>query len=1222
MSAPRIRITETGADLRALADIVEQVTRRLEAGEALDLEACARQFPEHARELKSLLPALKVFAAGSRSRAQRAPGGAGTSDGTRSRPLEGPPLALRLGDYRILREVGRGGMGIVYEAEQVSLGRRVALKILPFAAILDPRQLQRFQREAHAAALLHHTNIVPVFAVGCERGVHFYAMQFIHGRSLRVVIDGLRSKRQKQPGAISSRAYFRTVARLGLQAAEALQHAHAKGIVHRDIKPSNLLLDRERNLWVTDFGLARVDGDESLTLTGDIVGTLRYMSPEQAIAGHLDPRADVYSLGVTLHELLTLEPAFAAEKRERLLRDLAEAEPAPPSRLNRAVPKDLETIVLRAAARDPRNRYASAQDLAEDLRRFLDGRAVLARRPSLVVRLVKWAGRRKALVACALALFAALVSSGFLLREHRLEAERRDREIYGQKILDGICLLHIGRNSASVSASDSDFVRSGCGNSFKLWTAEVPMSVDPLVTATAMLGEAEALIARRPEAMYLAARALAALGRSDEALAKLDRLIAVHPGSVPAAAFRRALLEPGAALPDPGKAEGEAAARDLAWVAAHVAYARRRWTDAADAASRALRAVQIAGKGYEGMFEELHLTRAEARFQMKDYRGVIEDLGALRVLAPHLGSPKALLATAYHLSGDPARAAEIFEDLYRTGQPRDVVAIRIATRYDELGDHEMALSWARRIEEPSQRFCEESHQLHHLGRAEEALLAARKAVEAAPSLALPHLREAMVLSSLGWLDEAIGAARRAVEAEPTSARERNNLGSYLFRQNRMAEAEIELEKAIQLDSALFEAQYTLATIYSRTGRLQEAVRSLEKCLDGDPEGPRATEVCWFLADLLHKKGALAHAIEGKQAEIRGGERSTRKHLLLSTLLLKAERPVEALNEAKAAVALAPRSADGLTLQGNALWRMGRRTLALEAFKGALEIDGNHPEALLLQGIVHAQSGRFDDAKRLWHRLEEVRPDLPLASEHLGRLARWQNRPADAIRHFLEVGKRRPEPAPWEITLGWCFHALGKHDEAEVVFRRGIAALEKLPPDERLRTVVVPGDIAVAYEALAERADHAGESEEARRRLYAASIDVHRRLAGAERADPQALYSCARALLVCPFEDLRDPGIALSLAEKAYDLAPGTDVSARHILALACFSKGDAARAVKLEEEALALLPPPHSGDDTAQAPPGATARSEVESSLERYRSALKEKQAVKSGQKAPRRKKA
>ena len=285
-------------------------------------------------------------------------------------------------------------MGVVYEAEQVSLGRRVALKVLPLAAGFDPKQRQRFQIEAQAAAQLHHPHIVPIFSVGCDRGIHYYTMQLVAGRSLGAI---LHDRGPVHP----DRDICRDVARLGVQAAEALEHAHGLGIVHRDIKPANLLIDPEGTLWITDFGLARFASELSVTRTGEMVGTLRYMSPEQALArrGVVDQRTDIYSLGITLYELLTLEPAFNGRDHQELLRQIALDEPIKPRRKNPLVPRDLETIVEKAMAKDPSDRYATAQDLAVDLKRFLDDQPILARRPGFLEKSLRWARRHREMVS-------------------------------------------------------------------------------------------------------------------------------------------------------------------------------------------------------------------------------------------------------------------------------------------------------------------------------------------------------------------------------------------------------------------------------------------------------------------------------------------------------------------------------------------------------------------------------------------------------------------------------------------------------------------------------------------------------------------------------------------------------------------------------------------------------------------------------------------------------
>jgi serine/threonine protein kinase len=350
-----------------------------------------------------------------------------------------------LGDFRLLRQVGRGGMGVVYEAEQMSLGRRVALKVLPFAATMDPRHLHRFQNEARAAASLEHPHIVPVYGVGCERGVHYYAMKFIDGRSLADMIAAPRQSAEPRPTseprplesgsapplpdgrssdstspvaaarterAPRDAAALRQIAEWGIQAAEALEHAHGVGIVHRDIKPANLMIDGHGALWITDFGLARTVADAGLTMTGDVLGTLRYMSPEQALAKHglVDHRTDVYSLGVTLYELLTGTPAIKGTDREEILRRLTLEDSRPPRLFDTSIPHDLETIVLKAMSRTPSERYSAAWELADDLRRFKMHEPIRAKRPNILQRARKWAIRHKpAVVAAALALGLALL---------------------------------------------------------------------------------------------------------------------------------------------------------------------------------------------------------------------------------------------------------------------------------------------------------------------------------------------------------------------------------------------------------------------------------------------------------------------------------------------------------------------------------------------------------------------------------------------------------------------------------------------------------------------------------------------------------------------------------------------------------------------------------------------------------------------------------------------
>jgi serine/threonine protein kinase len=481
--------------------LAEDFLDRKRRGERPTLQDYLDRHPELAGEIRDLFPALLMME------------DLGESAGGTTGSLAADGVAVgtgleRLGDYRILREIGRGGMGVVYEAEQVSLGRNVALKVLPPQILRDAQQRHRFEREARSAAKLHHSNIVPVYGVGEHEGTPYYVMQFIQGRGLDEVLEELKrlkagggrpaaagggelegsrrdvtaadiarslltgrfeademgertdplgdaaattpadappgpaggpTDRSGAPagrgrladssslssssvlllgsgqGAVPRRSrskkptYWQGVARIGVQVADALEYAHKQGVLHRDIKPSNLLLDTRGTVWVTDFGLAKASDQPNLTHTGDILGTLRYMPPE-AFEGKSGAQGDVYSLGLTLYELLALRPAFGEKDRGRLVHQMTTEAPERLGRLNREVPRDLETIVHKAIERDPSHRYATAGELGADLQRYLDDEPIQARRATTAEQLLRWARRNPGIAVLSGALAAVLIA--------------------------------------------------------------------------------------------------------------------------------------------------------------------------------------------------------------------------------------------------------------------------------------------------------------------------------------------------------------------------------------------------------------------------------------------------------------------------------------------------------------------------------------------------------------------------------------------------------------------------------------------------------------------------------------------------------------------------------------------------------------------------------------------------------------------------------------------
>ena len=366
-------------------DLLDAYLAKLQSGEKPDRNAILEKHPE----LTSALHCLEALE-------QMAPAGEIDDDATppHSHASVAPEelaeaLPRDFGPYELLREIGRGGMGVVYEAKQKGLDRSVALKMILAGRLASPDLVRRFQAEAKAAARLRHSNIVHIHEVGQYHGQDFFAMEYIDGESL--------AERLKR-GSINQADAVRIVAAV----ARAVEHLHRQGIVHRDLKPSNILLDADDSPYVTDFGLAKVFSEAAdMTATGVIAGTPSYMAPEQALGrrAEVGPVADVYSLGAILYELLTGVPPFHAESPLDTLMEVLGGDPATPRSINPRIPRGLELICLECLSKEPTERYASAAALADDLDRFARGEPLAARPPTIVQRFWSWTRRQPALAS-------------------------------------------------------------------------------------------------------------------------------------------------------------------------------------------------------------------------------------------------------------------------------------------------------------------------------------------------------------------------------------------------------------------------------------------------------------------------------------------------------------------------------------------------------------------------------------------------------------------------------------------------------------------------------------------------------------------------------------------------------------------------------------------------------------------------------------------------------
>jgi tetratricopeptide (TPR) repeat protein len=1076
-----------------VAEVADEFLARQKRGERPDVAEYARRYPQFAALLGQVLSSLELVL---------------LSSGALTGPLPVQPgceaPAGLLGDFRILREVGRGGMGVVYEARQLSLNRRVALKVLPFAAALDARQLQRFKNEAQAAAHLHHSNIVPVFGVGEERGVHYYAMQFIEGRTLAEVIAELGAEAAKGglPGAtprpcrgaapdtlpVAGRPtehscrrpdFFPTVARLGLQAAEALEHAHQEGVIHRDIKPANLLVDSKGNLWVTDFGLARLQNEVGPTLSGDLVGTLRYMSPEQALGDRaaVDHRTDVYSLGATLYELVSLCPVFAGRDRPELLRQIAAEDPRPLRRLNPAVPAELAVILAKALEKEPGARYATAGDLADDLRRFLEDKPIRARRPSWLEQGRKWARRhRPAVWSAALALFVALAvlagCVGWVVRDQAArqariasdlqtaldQAERSQKEgkwpqaqaaakraeaLLADGNAEQALAERVRRLLRELAQEEADGQLVARLDEIRLLQAEVNVKEDRFALERALPEYRRAFQSYGLRVEKTAPEEAAALVRRrapavrGTLVAALDHwLDLARREKAPEVRWLERVL--GRADPDPWRQRLRAAraqrdrkaleklARDVdapaqppqaLWLLDRALHA----TGAREGAVGLLRRAQAAFPGDFWINESLGMALRDA--QPPQYEEAIRFLSVAVALRPSSAGARINLGGALAARGRLDEAVATYRQALALRPDYALAHYNLGTILGRKGRPDEAITSFRKAIARRPGYAMAYSDLGVLllenGRPEEAVAAFRKVVALHPSAAGAHYNLGNGLSASGLLDEAITAYRRAIERKDDFAEAHCNLGKVLWLRGWRDEALAAYRRAIELKPNLATAHYNLGDALAALRRLDEAVAAYRKAVELRPDYAQAH--C-DLGRVLGELGGGDEELAAYRRAIAAKPDLFQAHFNLGLALTQRGRPDEAIAALRRAIALQPASEQVHYDLGNALRLRGRLAEATVAFRRAIALQPDYAEAHCNLADVLCRQGRFAQALAAYqqgHSLGSRRPSWPYPS------AQWVR----TCRRLVELDGREKAVLRGEVQPG----AVERNEYAQLCF---------------------------------------------------------------------------------------------------------------------------------------------------------------------------------------------
>jgi len=1006
--------------------------------------------------------------------------------------------ADRIGDFRLLRLLGEGGMGVVYLAEQESLGRRVALKLIRSEFLRVPRARERFQREALAASRLDHPGICPVYEVGEADGAPYIAMRYVEGETLAGKIAGARTtsiragKESPSSGAPSSREEVFSSVRLIEDTARAIHAAHEQGLIHRDVKPGNIMVTGDGRPVVLDFGLARDDlvEDRSITRTGDPLGTPAYMSPEQVSGdrARLDRRTDVYSLGVTLYESLTLETPFRAPTREGLYREILTRDPMDPRRLNPALPRDLEVVLETALEKEPDRRYATALALADDLKAVREGRPVAAKPISAFGRGLRWARREPARAALILVLLFGIpvlaCLGGFLLANlDEFQAAKK------QHLLDRV-EAHLEEGFLELTEDDPTPALGPFESALELQPDAVE-AVAGMVTAhlrlrhpdraLAILDQYQTLESRYPVLKRVRAKVLRASGRRDEAA----RLVKGLGTPRTALGF---FLAGQAAMPPCRSKDREAFGRALDCFTNAVYRSTRAraiyYFAQAHAASHAKNAVmvrRISGAMvslWPGSYKAWR-GHAKALSDVGDRQGAIDAAREMIRLKPGRAHAHFALGTLLGETGDPKGAIKALHEAIRL-RPRYASAhTNLGNVLSRAGDHASAIRAYREAVrfQPTAplNWCNLGKELRLAGDLDEALESYREALRRSPKhpavlaglglvrfekgdqqgaiqdlneairidpdLATARMNLGLVYEKTGDLDRALQEHRAAVRLDPDSAVVRANLGNALATSGDLKGAIEAFREAIRLDPGLCGVYANLGLVYMKSGNHGGAIEAYRESIRRMPGDFRSL---LNLGLTLSRTGDFEGARRNYEEAIRLKPKDARARLNLGVLLSEKMHDPKGAEEAyREAIRCDPGNAKAHSNLGLLLLDVGDVEGAATAFHEAIRQDKEFAEAHFGLGSVFLRRGNLARSAAAFREAVRLNPKLVEAHVNLGSVLIAQGDLKDAISHLDKALQLEPEQADACFLLGRARDRSGDLQGAIVSYRDAIRLREEL-----------------------------------------------------------------------------------------------------------------------------------------------------------------------------------